>query len=201
VDARTATAIAAIAAADVPPHDGDPPVSPVERRTSRSTTTAIVVALAGVVAGLGLVWFVVNLAGSGGDNVEIRLGADRFPAGPAESRAATIADEGPILFADVAGGSRDIRLLHLGDDVETGWYAVGAAPIGKPRDCTLTWVAADEVFEDCDGERFAVEDPGLASYPVVVEDGLLFVDLNAEFREDEQAPDADEPAADDPSAP
>lgn len=171
-------------------------MSPVERRTSRSTTTAIVVALAGVVAGLGLVWFVVSLAGSGGENVEIRLGDDRFPAGPAESRAATIDDGGPILFADVAGRSRDILLHHVGDDAETGWYAVGAAPVGKPRDCVLQWQADDEVFEDCDGERFAIDDPGLASYPVTVEDGSLFVDLNAEFRDEDEAPGPEEPAAD-----
>jgi hypothetical protein len=174
-------------------------VSPVERRTSRSTTTAIVVALAGVIAGLGLVWFVVNLAGSGGENVQINLGDERFPAGPVEGengRAATIAEGGPILFADVAGGSRDILLHHVGDDPATGWFAVGAAPLGKPRDCTLTWQAEDEVFEDCDGDRFAVDDPGLASYPVTVEDGRLFVDLNAEFRQDDEAPAAEEPAAD-----
>lgn len=171
-------------------------MSPVERRTSRSTTTAIVVALAGVIAGLGLVWFVVNLAGSGGENVQIQLGDERFPAGPAESRAATIADGGPILFADVAGGARDILLHHVGEDVETGWYAVGAAPTGKPRDCVLVWQAEDEEFEDCDGDRFAIDDPGLASYPVAVEEGSLFVDLNAEFREDDEAPAAEEPAAD-----
>lgn len=171
-------------------------MSPVERRTSRSTTTAIVVALAGVIAGLGLVWFVVNLAGSGGENVQINLGQERFDAGPAASRAGTIAEGGPIGFADLAGGSRDILLHHVGDDTETGWFAVGAAPIGKARDCQLIWQAEDEVFEDCDGDRFAVDDPGLASYPVTVEDGRLFVDLNAEFREDDEAPAAEEPAAD-----
>lgn len=173
-------------------------MSPVERRTSRSTTTAILVALAGVVAGLGLVWFVVSLAGSGGQNVEVRLGDDRFPAGPADGpggRAAAIAEDGPILFPDVAGGSRDILLHHVGDDPETGWYAVGAAPIGKPRDCGLQWQPDDEVFEDCDGERFAIDDPGLASYPVAVEDGSLFVDLNAEFRDEDEAPAGDEPNA------
>ncbi len=171
-------------------------MSPVERRTSRSTTTAILVALAGVVAGLGLVWFAVNLAGSGGENVEIRLGDDRFDAGFAEQRAASIADGGPILFADVAGRERDILLLHVGDDPETGWFAVGAAPTGKARDCLLVWQADDEAFEDCDGERFAVDDPALTSYPVVVEDGRLFVDLNAEFRDDDEAPGGEEPTAD-----
>ncbi|QGG93925.1 hypothetical protein [Actinomarinicola tropica] len=174
-------------------------MSPVERRTSRATTTAIVVALAGVVAGLGLVWFVVSLAGSGGDNVEIRLGDDRFPGGPAASRADTIADGGPILFADVAGGSRDILLHHVGEDAESGWYAVGAAPIGKERDCVLQWQADDAEFEDCDGDRFAIDDPGLASYPVTVEDGQLFVDLNAEFREEDEAP-ADDSPTEEPAA-
>lgn len=158
-------------------------MSPVERRTSRATTTAILIALAGVIAGIGLVWFVVNLAAEGGDRVEIRLGDDRFPAGPAASRAASIADGGPILFADVGGGTRDILLHHVGDDAETGWFAVGAAPIGKSRDCGLVWQADDEVFEDCDGDRFAIDDSRLASYPVEIEGGSLYVDINAEFRD------------------
>ena len=176
-------------------------MSPVERRTSRSTTTAILVALAGVIAGLGLVWFVVNLAGSGGQNVQINLGDDRFQAGDAVSRSAAIADGGPILFADVAGGSRDILLHHVGDDPTTGWFAVSAAPAGAPRDCVLVWQDDTEVFEDCDGETYAIDDPRLASYPVAVEDGQLLVDLNAEFRDDEEAPASDEPTAEsDPSS-
>jgi hypothetical protein len=161
-------------------------VSPVEKRTSRSTTTAVVVALAGVVAGLGLMWFMVNLASQGGDSVQIRLGDDRFDAGNVEARSASIAEEGPILFADVAGGSRDIYVQHIGDDPDTGWYAFSATAPGKPRDCFLEWKADREEFEDCDGDVLPADGAGLLSYPVAIEGGTLLVDINAEFREDDE---------------
>mgnify|MGYP000034955108 CR=1 FL=1 len=168
-------------------------MSPVEKRTSRSTTTAVVVALAGVVAGLGLMWFMVNLASQGGDSVQIRLGDDRFDAGFAEGdggRAADIAEGGPILFADVAGGDRDIILQHLGDDPLEGWYAFSASAPGKSRDCFVEWQPDDEVFEDCDGDTYPADGEGLTTYPVVVEDGRLYVDINAEFREDDEESDS-----------
>ncbi len=166
-------------------------MSPVEKRTSRSTTTAVVVALAGVVAGLGLMLFMVNLASQGGDSVEIRLGDDRFDAGYAEGeggRAAAVAEGGPILFADVAGGDRDIILQHVGDDPLTGWYAFAAAAPDKDRDCFVQWQADEGVFEDCDGDVFPANGEGLTTYPVEVEGGRIFVDINAEFRSDDQAP-------------
>lgn len=163
-------------------------MSPVERRTSRSTTTAIVVALAGVVAGLGLVLFVVNLASRGGDDVRISIGDDRFRAGSAEARAETIAETGPVLFGDVAGGSRDIILQHIGDDPESGWVAIAATAPGKPRDCTLDWQAETGDFADCDGDRYPADGEGLTTYPVTIDDGDLVVDVNAEFRDDEEAP-------------
>lgn len=161
-------------------------MSPVEKRTPRSTTTAILVAAAGVVAGIGLMLFMVNLASQGGDSLDIRLGDDRFPAGPADGdggRAATVAEGGPILFADVAGGDRDIILQHLGDDPLTGWSAFSATAPGKPRDCFLQWHADREQFEDCDGDIFPADGEGLTTYPVEIEGGELFVDINAEFRD------------------
>lgn len=159
-------------------------MSPVERRTTRSTTTAIVVGIAGVVAGIGLVFFVVNLAGRGGEDLQIRIGDDRFEAGSAEGRADSIAEDGPILFPDVAGTTRDIYLQHIGDDVEAGWLAFNAVAPGKARDCFLQWQADTEDFVDCDDDRYPADGGDLPSYPVAVEDGELFVDINAEFRED-----------------
>ena len=160
-------------------------MSPVEKRSSSSTTTAVLVGIAGVVAGLGLVFLMVNLASQGGDSFEVRLGDDRFPAGQVDNRAASVASGGPILFADVAGGSRDIYLQHLGAEPDEGWYAFSAQPIGKARDCFLQWDESSGDFTDCDGDRFPADgdDPRLTSYPVAIEDGDLFVDLNFEFRD------------------
>jgi hypothetical protein len=169
-------------------------VSPVERRSSSATTWAVVVGVAGVVAGIALVLFVVNLADSGSERFEIRLGDERFDAGGAEGRARSIDEGGPILFSDLAGGSRDIILQHLGDDPETGWHAFSAQPPGAPRDCVLEWVEAAGEFVDCEGRTWPADGAGLTSYPVSVEDGELFVDLNAEFRDaDDGDGDGDDP--------
>jgi hypothetical protein len=160
-------------------------MSPVERRSSSATTTAVLVGVAGVVAGLGLVVLMVNLASRGTESFEVRLGDDRFAAGGVERRVASIEDGGPILFSDVAGGSRDIILNHLGAEPDEGWYAFSAQPAGKARDCFLQWQADDGDFEDCDGVRYPADgdDPALTRYPVAIEDGELFVDINFEFRD------------------
>jgi hypothetical protein len=160
-------------------------VSPVERRSSSATTTAVLIGLAGVVAGLGLVVLMVNLASRGSETFEVRLGDDRFAAGGVERRADSIERGGPILFSDVAGGSRDIILQHIGTEPDEGWFAFSAQPVGKPRDCFLQWQAEVRTFEDCDGVRYPADgdDPALTQYPVSIEDGDLFVDLNYEFRQ------------------
>ncbi|HSL59599.1 MAG TPA: hypothetical protein VK866_17255 [Acidimicrobiales bacterium] len=174
-------------------------MSPVERRSSTATTRAVLVGVAGVVAGIALVLFVVNLADSGSERFEIRLGDDRFDAGDAASRAASIDAGGPILFSDLAGGSRDILLQHLGDDPEAGWHAFAAQPPGAPRDCVLQWQADAGEFVDCEGDVWPADGTGLPSYPVTIEDGGLLVDLNAEFREvDDDVEGDEEPAGDDP---
>src|SRR6056297_257099 len=172
-------------------------MSPVERRSSTATTRAVLVGAAGVVAGIALVLFVVNLADSGSERFEIRLGDDRFDAGDAASRAASIDAGGPILFSDLAGGARDILLQHLGDDPEAGWHAFAAQPPGAPRDCVLQWQPDAGEFVDCDGEVWPADGTGLTSYPVEVVDGELLIDLNAEFREADDEAD-DEPTGDDP---
>lgn len=170
-------------------------MSPVERRSSSATTTAVLVGVAGVIAGLGLVVLMVNLASRGTESFEVRLGDDRFAAGGVERRAASITDGGPILFSDVAGGTRDIILNHIGDEPDEGWYAFSAQPAGKSRDCFLQWQADDRDFEDCDGDRYPADGdhPALTRYPVAIEEGELFVDINFEFRDSDngqgEAPD------------
>ncbi len=170
-------------------------MSPVERRTSSSTTTAVLIGIAAVVASVGLIWFMINLANQSGDTVQVRLGDDRFDAGHVSDRADSIAKAGPVLWPDVAGRSRDIYLQHLGDDVDEGWTAFSAQAVGKPRDCFLEWEADSGEFADCDGDRFPADgdNPALTSYPVTIEDGRLIIDLNAEFRDQDEDPADDEP--------
>src|SRR5690606_24395042 len=94
-----------------------------------------------------------------------------FDAGGTERIAAEIADRGPILYSDVAGGTRDLYLNHLSDDVTEGWVAFAAQQPGAARDCFLEWQADEEQFVDpCDGSTFPPDGEGLPQFPVYVED-------------------------------
>ena len=53
--------------------------------------------------------------------------------------SAEIAEGGPVLFSDVAGGSRDIILQHLGTDPDSGWLAFEARRAGQDRRCFFEW--------------------------------------------------------------
>lgn len=145
------------------------------------------VGVAGVAAGLILVAVVVWLAGPSGQ-VEVRLGDRDFRDLDAARISAEIAARGPVLFSDVAGGSRDIILQHLGADPESGWLAFEARRAGQDRRCFFQWrtVSSDN---DGGGERFVNScDPddvvdavgtGLVQFPVSVVDGDVRVDINA----------------------
>lgn len=89
----------------------------------------VAVALVTIVA--GVVFFVSVLSNRG--DVQVRLGDDYFNAGDARDISDDIRDRGPILWSDLAGGSRDIVVNHLGDDPETGWVAFEARQPGDPR--------------------------------------------------------------------
>ncbi len=109
-------------------------VSPVAESRSHAGR-ALAVAGAGVVVALGLAFAVANLASRG--KVQVNLGSETFSQQDAEDAAERIAKEGPILYADTAGGDRDIVLQHLGDDPQTGWLALAARPAGVSRGCTI----------------------------------------------------------------
>src|SRR5690606_1440144 len=104
----------------------------------------------------------------------------RFDAGPAESRARAVEQDGPILFADAGGGSRDIYLQHVGDDPRAGWLAFDARKPGASRACTLEWAAgADRFVDPCDGTPGPPDGGGLIHYEVeVTEDGNVIVDFH-----------------------
>ena len=152
---------------------------------------ALAVAGVGVVAALAIAFGVAQLASQG--KVDVRLGSDTFAEQDAEDAAERIAEDGPILYADAAGGDRDIVLQHQGDDPNEGWIALAARPPGAARECPIQSRDRDEPFrllnadgevsEACDGTEFPPSGEGLRSYPVTVDaDGKLDVDLNAEDR-------------------
>jgi hypothetical protein len=165
-------------------------LSPVARSQGHSGR-ALLVAAAGVVVALALAAGVAALANRG--RVDVKLGSDTFADQDAEDAAERIAEDGPILYADTAGGDRDIVLQHLGDDPETGWVAIAARPPAVSRACTISWRPDARVFElldsegdvsgECDGSEFPAGGEGLPTYPVTVTaDGKLDVDLNAADR-------------------
>lgn len=161
---------------------------PVQQtRSNRSLVLAVLGLTLGLAAVLAL--FVLAIPSlTEQERIQVRLGDDRFPAGSAERRAASIERDGPILFSDVAGGQRDIYLQHLGDDPERGWHAFDARRVGQGRDCSLVWDAAAQHFVDpCDDAVVPPDGEGLPSYPVAVEEGELFVDLNAAQRQEREA--------------
>lgn len=157
---------------------------PVGRRTSRNEVRAIAMVAASLLLILGgIIAFVTFLSARG--DVQVRLGDDRFNAGDARDIADDVADRGPILFSDVAGGRRDIVVNHLSADPLEGWVAFDARLPGDDRSCQVNWQPDRGAFAySCDPAlSFPPDGEGLASYPVVVVDGRIIVDINAATRE------------------
>lgn len=153
---------------------------PVARGTDFNAIRAVVVGILGIALGIGLVVLMSQLANSG--SVDVQLGDDVFEAGDAENRAESVERDGPVLFPDVAGGSRDIYLNHLSDDPLEGWVAFDARRPGAARECTLRWQADAQVFTDpCEeGVVIDADGGGLPRYEVTVtDDGDLEVDIAA----------------------
>lgn len=107
------------------------------------------------------------------------LGDVDFSSLRADNMAEEIAENGPILWPDVGGGSRDIWLQHLGDDIDTGWTAFDARAVGEPRECNVRWQASDQTFVDpCTGQSYPANGHGLPPIPVFVEGLELIIDIN-----------------------
>jgi len=156
---------------------------PVGRTTTRSEVRAIVMVVVAIAMIVGGVAFFLNAVTQRGD-VQVRLGDDFFNGGDAVDISDDIADRGPILFSDLAGGSRDIVVNHLSDDPEQGWVAFEARRPGDGRDCQVSWNAELEHFDySCDPSvTFPPDGTGLAQLAVSVTDGRIVVDINAAQR-------------------
>ena len=159
---------------------------PVAQGPKFNPRRAIAIGLLGVGLGIGLIFLVAKLAGSG--SVEVKLGDDRFQQINASELAEEIAARGPVLFPDAGVGTRDVIIQHLGSAPTDGWLAFDARLPGRPRECFLRWVAESEEFEDaCDASLTVAADGGdQTRYPVEVIDGELVVDINAADREQDQ---------------
>ena len=152
---------------------------PVSSGPRPSLRAAVMVGLAGVVVALGLVGAVLLLTRTGTD-VEIRLGDHDFRDMEIGRISTEIEDRGPILFGDVADGSLDIILQHIGDDPETGWLAFEARRAGQSRDCFFRWRPEEADFVNtCDPDDIVdAAGTGLRHFEVAVVDGDVRVDIN-----------------------
>lgn len=152
---------------------------PVSSGPQPNLRAAVIVGLAGVVVALGLVGAVL-LATRTGTDVEIRLGDRDFRDMEIGRISTEIDDRGPILFGDVAAGSLDIILQHIGEDPATGWFAFEARRAGQSRDCFFRWrPEQDDFVNTCDpDDTVDAAGTGLRQFEVAVVDGDVRVDIN-----------------------
>jgi hypothetical protein len=140
---------------------------------------ALIVATVAIVL-IVVVAIFVALAASRGD-VEINLGDERFNAGSPEKIAKRIAkDDGlPALYPDLVGGDRPLYVQHLSEDPDEGWVAFGAFDPEDPSCLIETDREALILVNACDeSETYPLSGEGLRHYPVSVEDGRIYVDVN-----------------------
>jgi hypothetical protein len=157
------------------------PISSGPRITARS---AVVVGVSGVLAACLLIGFVLWATSSG--KAEFQAGDTEFRNIDASEIAEEIAERGPITWANPGNEARPIWLQHLGTEDETGWFAFDARVPGRSG-CFAVWDDDTALFiADCDETlTFLADGHGLDQFPVIVEDGEVIVDINADAEEPE----------------
>jgi hypothetical protein len=161
------------------------PGSPVRPPRLRSPLTRAVVPVLGGAAVLALIflgtWGIAAYISRGGADTTSRLAPPTFPMGDVQARAASIAEDGPIVLADLhtTRGDRSLVVDHEGDDATRGWklywgYAADADP-----SCPVTQVRGTSTFTDCDGRELDVTDLARPDgvFPVVENQQRLVIDL------------------------
>ena len=107
------------------------------------------------------------------------LGSTDFGELSVDGIAESIDEGGPLLLPDVASGSRDIWLQHVGDDLGTGWSAFDVRRPGESRDCFAEWEPSEQAFvHNCDGTIFPENGEGLPQIGVFIDVRELIIDLN-----------------------
>ncbi len=143
-----------------------------------------VILAAGVVVGILIIGFALS-ATLLRDRDNTNLGDERFQDLRAAQILQSVDQGGPVFFADLTDGQRDIYVTHVGDDDLSGFLAFLARH--PDTGCLVQWQPDDNRFEDlCDPEN--IIDPaggGLTHFPVELVDGRLVIDINAADREPE----------------
>ena len=157
---------------------------PIERRSSSAQIRSILLALVALIFAVTLGYALIRSANgdTGATSRENRSVGGTWNTGSAESKAKSIAADGPILLPDPTGAQQTpIAISHVGDDFRTGWYVFAARPEGRSADCFLRWDADADVFTtNCGDETWDITGEGLRHFgATVTKDGDLIVDFRA----------------------
>ena len=130
----------------------------------------------------GFTWAIAAYISDGGGETSQRLAPSTFTIGRVEGLAATIAEEGPLLFPELgtAIGTRSIVVDHTGDVDADGWRVYWAYPADRPAACVVEQVVRTRDFIDCDGRTLDVSElspPDEGVYPRVQDRTTLIIDL------------------------
>ncbi len=143
------------------------------------TSKRVLAGIVALVVTVGALYLVA--AGPASDRATTQLGDEVFGNLEASSVAADVAAGGPLFFADLTGGSRDIWVTHSGPADDSGFDALAAL---DPSGCPVDWDPdRGEFVSTCDGVGYGPRGVGLTHYPVTVSDGKLIIDLNFSQRD------------------
>ncbi len=158
---------------------------PVAKGPKFDLRSALIFGGVAVVAALVIGFFAIRL---GQQSNTLVLGDPNFGQIQAVRMSESIATDGPVLWPDIANGTRDIWLQHIGDDPGEGWFAFDARLPGVGRECNVTWSIAQRTFTDpCTDEVYPEDGEGLPQIPVFIDETTLIIDINGVHTEDEFA--------------
>ncbi|NNC79633.1 MAG: hypothetical protein HKN94_05715 [Acidimicrobiales bacterium] len=158
---------------------------PVAKTRKLDARSAAIVGIIAVIAALLIGVIAVNVGRQSGRLV---LGDLDFRSLNTDNMAAEIEENGPILWPDVASGSRDLWLQHLGDDPARGWSAFDARQPGDSRDCNVVWESDAREFRDpCSNTTYLQDGTGLPQIPVFLDGRELIIDINGVRKAEEFA--------------
>ena len=120
------------------------------------------------------------ISGGGAESTE-RLAPTTFTAGSVEARAASIAEDGPLIFPglDTTSGERTLVVDHGGSDPTRGWVVYWAYPADRDASCAVEQVRGTRTFVDCEGRELDAAElaPGEGVIPIVENRTTLVLDL------------------------
>ena len=128
----------------------------------------------------GVTWLMATYV-TNNTEVSPATGDRTFVVGKVDDIAATISENGPVLYPDLRDplGKRSIVIEHTGSDPAKGWQVYYAYPADKNAECLVTQIQKTHTFTDCDGRTLTVEQltPPTDVRPIVENKSTLLIDL------------------------